>query len=76
MGLGEITGAGGNTTVAVGSNGIIVVDTPVRALVYDKLRAKITSISGDAGSGTCRQPYYHGDHTGGNADFFTKDTRR
>ena len=70
-GLYEITGAGGNTTIAVGSNGIIVVDTQFAPL-YDKLRAKITSIS-DKPILYVINTHYHGDHTGGNAPFFTKD---
>lgn len=66
-GLYMITGAGGNTTLAVGSDGLIVVDTQFAPL-YPKLKAKISEIS--------TQPikyvidtHYHGDHTGGNASF-------
>ena len=66
-GLYMIVGAGGNTTLAVGSDGLIVVDAQF-APVYPKLKAKIAEIS--------TQPvkylintHYHGDHTGGNADF-------
>jgi cyclase len=70
-GLYAITGAGGNTTVAVGSNGIIVIDTQF-APVYDKLRAKITSLS-DKPVLYVINTHYHGDHTGGNASFFSKD---
>ena len=39
-----MTGAGGNTTVAVGTDGIIVVDTQFAPL-YDKIKAKIASLS-------------------------------
>jgi len=70
-GLYESTGAGGNTTVAVGSKGIIVVDTQFAPL-YDKLRAKITSLS-DKPILYVINTHYHGDHTGGNAFFFEKD---
>jgi glyoxylase-like metal-dependent hydrolase (beta-lactamase superfamily II) len=66
-GLYVITGAGGNTTLAVGTDGLIVVDTQFAPL-YPKLKAKISEIS--------TQPikyvintHYHGDHTGGNASF-------
>ena len=64
-GLYEITGAGGNTTVAVGSKGIIVVDTQFAPL-YDKLRAKITSLS-DKPVLYVVNTHYHADHTSGNA---------
>ena len=70
-GLFEITGAGGNTTLAVGSKGLIVVDTQFAPL-YDKLRAKITSLS-DKPILYVVNTHYHGDHTGGNALFFEKD---
>ena len=70
-GLFMIVGAGGNTTLAVGSKGLIVVDTQFAPL-YDKLRAKITSIS-DKPIQYVINTHYHGDHTGGNALFFEKD---
>ena len=39
-GLYAVTGAGGNTTIAVGSDAVVVVDTQF-APVYDKLKAAI-----------------------------------
>lgn len=70
-GLYEITGAGGNTTVAVGSKGVLVVDTQF-APVYDKLRAAITGLSAKPVLYVVNT-HYHGDHTGGNALFREKD---
>jgi glyoxylase-like metal-dependent hydrolase (beta-lactamase superfamily II) len=66
-GLYAITGSGGNTTVAVGSKGLIVVDTQYAPL-YDKLRAKITSISPKPILYVVNT-HYHADHTSGNAAF-------
>jgi cyclase len=65
-----LEGQGGNTTVAVAKDGIIVVDGQFAPL-HDKLKAAIASIS--------NQPikylintHFHGDHTGGN-ELFAKD---
>jgi glyoxylase-like metal-dependent hydrolase (beta-lactamase superfamily II) len=71
-GVYAITGAGGNTTIAVGAGGVIVVDTQF-APVYDKLKAKIASLSGGKPILYVINTHYHGDHTGGNADFHAKD---
>src|SRR5689334_6500748 len=62
-----IVGSGGNTTVAVGRDGIIVVDTQFAPL-YDKLKAKIKSLS-DQPVKYVINTHYHGDHTGGNEGF-------
>ena len=62
-----LTGAGGNTTVAVGSDGIIVVDTQFAPL-YDKIRAKIKSLS-PLPIKYVILSHYHGDHVGGAASF-------
>ncbi|HEY7928829.1 MAG TPA: MBL fold metallo-hydrolase, partial [Steroidobacteraceae bacterium] len=66
-GLYMITGAGGNTTLAVGSDGSIVVDAQF-APVYPKLKAKIAELS-TAPVKYLIDTHYHGDHTGANADF-------
>lgn len=66
-GLYMITGAGGNTTLAVGTDGLIVVDTQFAPL-YPKLKAKIAEISSEPVKYVINS-HYHGDHTGGNADF-------
>jgi glyoxylase-like metal-dependent hydrolase (beta-lactamase superfamily II) len=65
-----VEGAGGNTTVIVGDDGVIMVDGQFAPL-HDKLKAAIAKLS--------NQPikylvntHFHGDHTGGNAPF-TKD---
>ena len=70
-GLGEnvymLEGQGGNITVAVAKDGIIMVDGQFAPL-HDKIKAAIEAIS--------KQPikylvntHYHGDHTGGNEPF-------
>jgi cyclase len=62
-----LEGQGGNITVAVAKDGIIMVDGEFAPL-HDKIKAAITAIS--------NQPikylvntHYHGDHTGGNEPF-------
>jgi len=62
-----LEGAGGNVTVAIGKDGIIMVDGQF-APMHDKLKAAIEAKS--------RLPikylintHHHGDHTGGNAPF-------
>src|SRR5450759_3141353 len=73
-GLGDnvymLEGQGGNITVAVAADGIIMVDGQF-ALLHDKINAAIEAIS--------KQPvkylintHYHGDHTGGN-ELFARD---
>ncbi len=66
-GLYMIVGAGGNTTLAVGTDGLIVVDAQF-APVYPKLKAAIGQIS-SLPVKYLINTHYHGDHTGGNADF-------
>ena len=65
-----LEGQGGNITVAVAKDGIIMVDGQYAPL-HDKIKAAIAAIS--------NQPikylvntHYHGDHTGGN-ELFAKD---
>src|ERR1700719_2249230 len=62
-----LEGQGGNITVAVAKDGIIMVDGEYAPL-HDKIRAAIASVS--------NQPikylvntHFHGDHTGGNEPF-------
>ena len=60
-----LVGAGGNTTVQLGDDGILVVDTKI-APAAEKLLATIRSLS----KGTIRyiiNTHYHPDHVGGNA---------
>jgi glyoxylase-like metal-dependent hydrolase (beta-lactamase superfamily II) len=62
-----LEGAGGNITVAVGDNGVIMVDGQFAPL-HDKIKAAVSAVS--------KEPirylvntHYHGDHTGGNEGF-------
>jgi glyoxylase-like metal-dependent hydrolase (beta-lactamase superfamily II) len=62
-----LEGQGGNVTVAVGDDGVIMVDSQF-APMHDKLKAAVAAVS--------PQPirflintHHHGDHTGGNAAF-------
>src|ERR1700694_2711510 len=62
-----LEGAGGNITVAVAKDGIIMVDGEFAPL-HDKIKAAIATVS--------NQPikylintHFHGDHTGGNEPF-------
>jgi len=62
-----LEGQGGNITVAVGSDGIIMVDTEFAPL-HDKIKAAITKIS-PLPIKYVINTHYHGDHTGGNEAF-------
>jgi cyclase len=62
-----LEGAGGNVTVAVGTDGIIMVDSQF-APMHDKLKAAIEKIS-PLPIKYLINTHYHGDHTGGNAAF-------
>jgi cyclase len=57
----------GNTTVAVGSDGLIVVDTQFEQL-YPMLKAKIAALS-PLPVRYVINTHFHGDHSGGNAAF-------
>ena len=63
-----IEGAGGNTTVAVGDDAVIMVDGQFAPL-HDKLKAAIDKVSGNKPIKYLVNTHYHGDHTGGNAAF-------
>jgi cyclase len=62
-----LQGQGGNITVAVGTDGIIMVDTQFAPL-HDKIKAAIEKIS-PLPIKYVINTHYHGDHTGGNAAF-------
>jgi glyoxylase-like metal-dependent hydrolase (beta-lactamase superfamily II) len=62
-----LEGQGGNITVAVGTDGIIVVDTQFAPL-YDKIKAAIAAIS-PLPVKYVINTHFHGDHTGNNANF-------
>ena len=62
-----LMGQGGNITVAVGSDGIIMVDTQF-AQLSDKIKAAIKAISSQPIKYIVNT-HFHGDHTGGNENF-------
>ena len=62
-----LEGAGGNVIIAVGSDGIIMVDGQY-APMHDKLKAAIAKIS-PLPVKYLINTHFHGDHTGGNAAF-------
>ena len=62
-----LMGQGGNITVAVGSDGIIMVDTQF-AQLSDKIKAAIKAISSQPIKYIVNT-HFHGDHTGGTENF-------
>lgn len=62
-----LQGQGGNITISVGSDGIIMVDTQFAAL-HDKIAAAIRAIS-PLPIKHIVNTHFHGDHTGGNEAF-------
>ena len=62
-----LEGQGGNITVAVGTDGIIMVDTQFAPL-HDKIKAAIEKIS-PLPIKYVINTHFHGDHTGGNVAF-------
>lgn len=62
-----LEGQGGNITVAVGGDGIIMVDSQFAPL-HDKIKAAITAIS-NRPIHYLVNTHFHGDHTGGDAGF-------
>ncbi len=62
-----LEGQGGNITVAVGSDGIIVIDGQFAPL-SDKIKAAVKSLS-PVPIKFLVNTHYHGDHTGGNENF-------
>src|SRR6187401_1469953 len=62
-----LEGQGGNITLAVGSDGIIMVDGQFAPL-SDKIKAAIKAIS-PLPIKYLVNTHFHGDHTGGNANF-------
>ena len=63
----RLEGQGGNITVAVGTDGIIMVDGQFAPL-HDKIKAAIAAIS-PLPIKYLINTHFHGDHTGGNAGF-------
>src|SRR5437764_14792793 len=62
-----LEGAGGNVTVAVGTNGVIIVDSQF-APMHDKLKAAISAITNQPVKYLINK-HYNGEHTGRNGDF-------
>ena len=62
-----LEGAGGNVTIAIGTDGIIMVDGQY-APMHDKLKAAIEKIS-PLPVKYLINTHYHGDHVGGNGPF-------
>jgi len=62
-----LEGRGGNITIAVGTDGIIMVDTQF-ATLSDKIKAAIKEIS-PLPIKYIINTHFHGDHTGGDANF-------
>src|SRR3984893_4515252 len=62
-----LQGQGGNITVAVGTDGIIMVDSEFAPL-HDKIKAAIAKLS-PLPIKYLINTHYHGDHVGGNAAF-------
>jgi cyclase len=62
-----LEGQGGNITVVVGKQGIIMVDGQFAPL-HDKIKAAVTAIS-NLPIKYLINTHYHGDHTGGNEAF-------
>jgi cyclase len=62
-----LEGQGGNITVAVGDDGIIMVDGEFAPL-HDKIKAAIAAVSNEPIRDLV-DTHFHGDHSGGNAPF-------
>ena len=62
-----LEGQGGNITVAVAKDGIIMVDGQYAAL-HDKIKAAISTVS-NLPIKYLINTHFHGDHTGGNEPF-------
>src|SRR6201996_7787100 len=62
-----LEGLGGNITVAVAKDGIIMVDGQFAPL-HDKIKAAIANVSNQPMKYLINT-HFHGDHTGGNAPF-------
>jgi glyoxylase-like metal-dependent hydrolase (beta-lactamase superfamily II) len=63
-----LVGAGGNVTVQVGDDGVLVVDTQYAQMV-PKLLDAIRRLAGDRPIRYVVNTHVHGDHTGGNEAF-------
>jgi glyoxylase-like metal-dependent hydrolase (beta-lactamase superfamily II) len=62
-----LIGSGGNIGVSTGSDGLLIIDDQYGPLA-PKIRAALSQLSSDAPK-FLLNTHFHGDHTGGNADF-------
>ena len=69
----ELEGQGGNITVAVGSDAVIMVDSEFAPL-HDKIKAAIDKVSGGKPIKYLVNTHFHGDHVGGDAPFSADGT--
>jgi len=67
-----LEGQGGNIVVACGTDAVIQVDTEFAPL-HDKIKAAIDAACGGKPIKYIVNTHFHGDHTGGNGEFATKD---
>ncbi|MDH3734011.1 MAG: MBL fold metallo-hydrolase [Gemmatimonadota bacterium] len=71
-----LVGAGGNIAVSSGPDGALMVDDQFAPLA-DKIRAALQEIGQSEAAADLKfllNTHFHGDHTGGNADFGTEST--
>jgi len=64
----ELEGQGGNITVAVGADGVIMVDSEFAPL-HDRIKAAVDKVSGGKPIKYLVNTHFHGDHTGGDGPF-------
>lgn len=67
-----LQGRGGNIGVSVGEDGVLMVDDQFAPLA-EKIKAAIKELGGDSPK-FILNTHYHGDHTGGNAEFSAEGT--
>src|SRR5262245_48137349 len=69
----ELEGAGGNITVAVGTDGVIMVDGEYAPL-HEKIKAAVDKLSGGKPIKYLVNTHFHPDHTNGNGPFAQEGT--
>jgi glyoxylase-like metal-dependent hydrolase (beta-lactamase superfamily II) len=70
-----IFGAGGNVTVQIGDEGVLVVDTGTTEMA-PAVREEIRRLSGDKPIRYVVATHFHADHTGGNVHFANEPVQR
>lgn len=63
-----LVGQGGNIGVSAGDDGVLIIDDQFAPLA-DRIRAAINEIGGSDVPQFVLNTHFHGDHTGGNAEF-------